>query len=363
MIGGGQSAIDIAGEHAAVDRGRHRGAVWEFGDQVAPAQVDGIDAHHRRRGVDQPFDQVVRLRLAGATIGVDRHGVGKDAMHVHEHGGNVVATAHCIAGCVGGTARSARGHRRAQVGEGCHIEREKLPVIVQRQPRAGKIVAPMRGGDEILAMAGNPFHRTAEAAGGPQHQHVFRIEAVLHPEPTADIRARDLDPFRRNPEYRLGQRLANAMHALAGQKQVEGLCRGIVLANGGAVFERGDDQPVVDQFKLDDMSRASEGRLHGGRVPLLEAEGDIARDIVPQLRCAGCHGLPQIDDTRQGVVSNNHMFGGVDCGCAAFRHDKCHWLADIPHAICGQGKMVRNTDRFDCRHPRRAGQGADPIGK
>ena len=220
----------------------------------------------------------------------------------------------------------------------------------------------MRGGDEILAMAGNPLHRTAEAAGGPQNQHVFRIEAVLDPEPTADIRAGDLDPFRRNPEHGVGQWLANAMHTLAGQQQVENLCRGIVIADGGTVFKRGDDQPIVDQLELDDMRCAGKGSLHGGLIALLEPEGDIPRNIVPQLRRTRRHGLKRIDDAGQGGVSDVHAFDGVDRGCTAFGHDERHGLADIAHAIGGQGKMVGNAHRFDGRDLRGAGQRTDPVG-
>ena len=44
------------------------------------------------------------------------------------------------------------------------------------------------------------------------------------------------------------------MHALAGQQQVEPVGGGIVSADRGARLDRRDDQPVVEQFELYDLS-------------------------------------------------------------------------------------------------------------
>ena len=81
-VGGGERVLHVAGEIAAVideperRRVRHRGGL----DEIAPAQFVGHDAEPARRVIDQPLQRIGRLRPPGAAIGVDRHGVRKDAL-------------------------------------------------------------------------------------------------------------------------------------------------------------------------------------------------------------------------------------------------------------------------------------------
>ena len=361
MVGGGQRDIDVGGELPAIDRRAHRRAMREHGHQIAPAQLDRVDPDDRRSGVDQPLDQVVRLRLAGAAIGVDRHRVGEYAVHLHEHGRQIVAPAHGIAGRVGGAAGAAGGHRRAQIGDGGDVQGQKLSLAVQPQAGAGYVVAAMCRGDEILAMPGAPFHRPGEPARRPKDQDVFRIEAVLDAEAAADIGAGNLDPLGRHAQDRVGQRLADAMHALAGQQQMEGFALPVVLPDGGAMFQRGDDDAVVDQFELDDMRRRGEGGPHGGAIALLEAVGKVIRNIVPKPRNAWVHRGFGIDDAGQRIVVDRNQLGGVAGGGEAFGHDEGHGLADMARPPGGQRGAFGNQHR-----PRRgdlggAGKRADPV--
>ena len=81
-IGGGERVLHVAGEIAAVvdeterRRIRHR----RRRDEIAPAQFGGRDTEAARGEIDQPLERIGRLRPAGAAIGVDRHGVGEDAL-------------------------------------------------------------------------------------------------------------------------------------------------------------------------------------------------------------------------------------------------------------------------------------------
>ena len=52
-------------------------------DVVAPAQLDPVDPHLGRGGVDQPLHVVVALRPPGAAIGADRGRVGEHAVRGH----------------------------------------------------------------------------------------------------------------------------------------------------------------------------------------------------------------------------------------------------------------------------------------
>ena len=54
-----------------------------------------------------------------------------------------------------------------------------------------------------------------------------------------------------------GELRAQALHAHAGQQQVEVSCRRIVSADRGAGLDRRNDEPVIDEFELDDMLMAA----------------------------------------------------------------------------------------------------------
>ena len=68
----------------------------------------------------------------------------------------------------------------------------------------------------------------------------------------------------------LGELPPKAMHALAGQQQVEVIGGGIVSPDRGARLDRGDDQPVVDELDLDDMHCRCERRVDRRFVAALE---------------------------------------------------------------------------------------------
>ena len=91
-VGKLQAFVHHMGEIAAVvgdaglDLVRHR----RGSDEIAPPDLDGIDADHARGAVEEPLDDVGRLRPSGAAIGMQRHGVGQHRPRDRVHGGDVV---------------------------------------------------------------------------------------------------------------------------------------------------------------------------------------------------------------------------------------------------------------------------------
>ena len=79
-VGLRQRLIEHGGELAAVIGRAVRRLVRHrvFGDVVAAAQLDLVDAHLGGGGVDQPLHVVIALGAAGAAIGADRRRVGDD---------------------------------------------------------------------------------------------------------------------------------------------------------------------------------------------------------------------------------------------------------------------------------------------
>ncbi len=119
-------------------------------DDVAAAQLDGIDSGSDRCQVHKALDQVIRFGLAGAAIGVDRRRVGEGAAHLDENAGNIIDAAHRTSGGIGGTDRTQGREIGAHIGDGPHFQAEKPALLVERESRAGKEIAALRRADKVL---------------------------------------------------------------------------------------------------------------------------------------------------------------------------------------------------------------------
>ena len=160
----------------------------------------------------------------------------------------------------------------------------------------------------------------------------------------------------------LGELVADAVDALAGQQQVERVGGGIVAADRGARLDRRDDEPVVDQLDLDDVRRRGKRRLDRRSVAALEAVGQVARRLVPQQRRAGGERRRRIDDGRQRPVRDRDSLGGVARLLAGVGDDERDRIADMPHPVARQRRARRHDHRRDGRDLRDAGQRSDPVG-
>ncbi len=331
-------------------------------DQVAAAQLHPVHARDPRGFVDQPFQQVVRLGLAGAAIGVDRHRVGERAADRHADGRDVVAAAHRVARRVGGAAGAACGHAGPEIGDRLDVQRQEPARRIQPQSRMRDIVAAMRGGHEILTMARRPSHRPAQLARRPQHRDVFGEQRVLDAEAAADIRTGDLDLLQRDAEHRRRQIPPDAMHALPAEQQVVHAGRRIEVANRAAVLERGHDDAVVDQIQVNDVRGTGHGGRDGRRVTLAEAEREIAARFVPDHRRTVHERVGGFHDAGQRVVLHRHNLGGVLGGNGGFSHGKRDRLAHIAHPVTRQ-RISRRHDHRAVRRHRRAARDRSQPGK
>ena len=81
IVGLGERPVEMAGELAAVVEPAALGAVGHLlrPDEIALADLDRAEAGVAAADLDQPLDQIRRLRTSGAAIGVERLGVGVDA--------------------------------------------------------------------------------------------------------------------------------------------------------------------------------------------------------------------------------------------------------------------------------------------
>ncbi|HEX4617447.1 MAG TPA: hypothetical protein VH230_16220 [Stellaceae bacterium] len=243
-----QRVVEIGGKAPAIDGHAERAAIGEGGDHIAPPQAHGVPAVPSGGDVDQPLDQVIRLGLSGAAIGVDRHSVGEDAAHIHKDGRDRVDAAHRRRRRIGRTARSVRRQIGAEIGHGGHVE---------RQPSLRTAIAALRPADEFLAPLGDPLDRPPEPPRRPQDQHPFGIEKILHAEPAADIGCGQLNALGRQPEHRLGELIADAVDALSGQQQVEATGGRVIIADHAGPAHRVGVRSVPGQSS-DVAARARE---------------------------------------------------------------------------------------------------------
>ena len=105
--------------------------------------------------------------------------------------------------------------------------------------------------------------------------HVFRVEARLHPEAAADIADQDPHALGRDPEN-LGELVAKSGRRLAAHRQREAPRRGIDGREHRARLDRAGRDALIDEVELHHVRRLRERLRRGPRI----AVPHFARDVV-----------------------------------------------------------------------------------
>ena len=168
---------------AGLDLVRHGGRR----NEIAPPDLDRIDADHFGGAIEQLLDQVSRLRPAGATIGRERNGVGEDSLADAMHRRDLIDAGREPHGEQRHHHRGAE-HVRAHGMQRIDAQAQNLAALVERQFTGDDLVAALRVAEQRLRARRHPFHRpAADTARRPDHQRVFGIAAVLHAKAAADV--------------------------------------------------------------------------------------------------------------------------------------------------------------------------------
>lgn len=231
--------------------------------------------------VGQPFHQIGRLGPAGAAIGVDRGGVGEQALHPDMDDGRRVDAGQHAGARQGRDERREVGQVGAEIGPRLHLQPEEAALGVEGEVGAGDVVATLGVGQEGFLPLGDPLDRPADLLGRPGHQDMLRVEKDLHPEAAADVLGDDANPVLRHLEDRSGELRADEVRALRGGMEHEAAVALLVVADGAARLHRVDDQPVVDQLDRDRLVGLGEGRVDALGIALRPIETDVARRLVP----------------------------------------------------------------------------------
>ena len=225
----GLAAVEQADEVSAVVDEPGRGRVWQlrFGDQVAPANLGGVDAELDGGDIEQALDQERGFRATGAAVHRRRAGVREHRLGDAVERGHVVDARH----------ETHRQHRRLStsgdhVGTDAvtrtHAKPEDLAVAIQCELAMHGLIAAVVVAGERFGTGRHPLHRSTDATRGPQHERVFRIRVGLHAEPTADVGRDDAELRLGLMEDGTGDHLASAVGVLATRVQRVEVARRVV---------------------------------------------------------------------------------------------------------------------------------------
>ena len=180
-----ERAVEVAGELAAVVDAPALRLVGHLlrRDEVALADLDRTETGVAAALVDQPLDQIGRLRPPGAAIGVDRRRCWCRCR------GSAHRGAECRRAPVDMVRPPSRDARRvlreigAHVGEEVDPHGEELAVLVHRHLGDRDVVAAVGVDEEMLGAVADPLDRPAELLGRDRRQRIFLVEKHLVPKP------------------------------------------------------------------------------------------------------------------------------------------------------------------------------------
>ena len=356
-----QDAREVAGVVGAAETG-------VVGKVLRPDEVPLPDLARREAGdapglLYQTLQQIGRFRPSGAAVGIDRDGVGEDALHVGEDGRDPVERRQHRRGGPGRDQRGEIGKIGPHVGPGLDPQTQETAAAVHRHCGLGHMVAALRIGEEAFGPLGSPLHRAAQLQGGEDRHHHFRIEEDLHAEAAADIRADQAELAGVQP-HDLGQLPLQAKDPLiaAGQGDDAGLR--IELGQGGARLQRVYHHAVVDDPDPGDLVRPGEGGGDRRFVALDPIEAEVIVQLLMQQRRPGRQRRPALRDRGQIFVSSFDQFGGIARLGQAPGHHEGQRIADKADLVFGQPAVARHRGAAAAaaRHRRRAGNGADAGG-
>ncbi len=279
--------LDDAAELAAVIDLPHRVGIGHLlrRDEIAAADLGGIEAELARCGVEQPLDEIDRLGPPGAAIGRGRRGMRQHRVQVEIDRLDVVD-----AGRDPGPDHELdddpdRARIGAHVAERVDAIGQHLAVGIERELGMALDIAPVRRCQKLLDPLRRPFHRTLQQPRGIADDEILGIEAGLHAEAAADIADDDAHLLGRQAEQ-IAQRVARAGGHLAREAQRQPVARGIVIAERAARLHRRRRQALVDEVERDDMRRLGEGGIRRRLVAVLHLRRDVAGGVGPDERGA-----------------------------------------------------------------------------
>ena len=259
---------------------------------------------------------------------------GLDVVHAGLHpGANQQLDSHPGAGGVG-----------THIGQRGQTQRQNFALLIQRQLGAALQVAPMKGGDELLAAIGHPLDRPLQRPRAIRSGNVLGINAGFHAETAAHIPHQHPYPLGRQAQH-VTHRIAHATWHLRAHAYRQAL-RGVVkIGQHRAGFKAQGVQALVHDVQCHHMACCGKrgcGRFHAAVTCLA---GDIVRGFGTHWGSAGRRRVSHVHDHRQLVVVHHHSFGGVAGLLQAQGNHRSYCLANKAHMLMRQHPAQRRGAR------------------
>ena len=310
-------------------------------DEVPAADFRGVDAQLPGGLVDDPLQQVGRLRTARAAVGVHGHGVGEHRPHMSVNQRGLVLTGQQGRVQIGRHAGRKSGEIRAHIGKRIGLQAQELAVRIQRQFGGRDMVAAVGVGDEGLCPVAGPFDRAPQHLRRHRDDGFLGIVIDLGAEAAADIRRIDPQLVLRDRQHERAHQEPDHVRILAGGVERVVAVGGVVVANGAAGLHRVRRDAVVHEFQRRYVRGIGERRIDFRLVAQGPVVADIARRFLVHHRAAAGDGGLHVHRGRQFAVVDHDGFRRLVRRGLALSDDHGDRVAHVADLAFRQDRMLR----------------------
>ena len=337
---------------AAVVRqtGDDRVAVFEARDHVLQPHVNGIHFERARELVDQALDHERRFRTSGATVRIDRRGVGVHAMHILFDSREVVHARQHEAVKNRGDSRRGRREVGAHVRPDGGAQTEDRAVLARGELDLLHVIAPVRRCLVILAAGFGPLHRTIQRHRAETGDEICRIRRDLAAKPAAYLRCNHTElVFGNTGDDRAQEAKDVRILRRVPQRQLAGCAA--PLRQRRSRLHRIGDEPLLDDAFLDDDFCVLERRVDvsAGHRPM---KGLVAGHLRVKLRRTRFGRGLSIGHRRERLVIDVDELERVVGLIRGFGDDDRHDIAHIPDDVAAHALVRRDVEVCVRQKPR-----------
>ena len=344
---------------------RDRVGLLGAGDQVAPAQIDAVDAEIGRHQVEHSLQEEIRLEAPRPAIGADRRLVGHPEVRVDLDVRHAIRPGQELAD-VARADRAVGAHVGAHVVVDGAAQRQDGAVARAGDLDVGRGLARVVHRHQILAPVLGPLHRAVDEARRERDQEIFRVELAARAVAAADVVLDHLDRLDRQADL-TGQNPPVEERHLGGARDGELALGGVPLRHHAARFERQSVVPAGAELFAALIRRVAEGRV-GVALACLEDERAVGAGCLEQQASVLARRLP-LRHRRQRLDLERDRFESVLAGCNARRQHHRDRLADITHLVVRQHRLLVGLElrqrlqphRNDRRSARHVGRRDDSL--
>ena len=349
---GGIVAAVVAGGAAVLEGEAHIPRELVGLDEIASANLGGLEPQLARDEADHPFHGEGAVRAAGPAIGA--HGDAVRVGHLELH---VIVAQPVRPGEVGG---GDDGHHDAvgRVGAGVVDEAvaqgEDAPVGVHGDFHVVDLTALLVGGQEVLVAVLDPLHGPAQVEGGERDQDFLRVEQHdLRAEAAAGV-GRDHLHAKLGKAEHARQPILDGEGRLGGVPDAQEARARLVLRRHPAALDGASAAPLDDEAFAQDVRRAAEGAV-GIADGLRELCRPVGGDVGVDAGGVGSERGLGIDDGGHRLVLHVDEGRGILGQVATVRHHEGHRFADESNLVHGQGALRARVREGGMRDQERPG--------